>query len=98
MVANALNLGGQWKEAELKYVKSQALYERACTAYSTVLGEDHPTTRACRRHHSEMLASQMRSLVIFPLAITDNVHAGKVSRLSQGLVKLGIRSTKHNSR
>jgi hypothetical protein len=40
------------------YDESLVLYERACVAYSTVLGNDHPTTRACRLHYSEALASQ----------------------------------------
>ncbi|KAF1941164.1 TPR-like protein [Clathrospora elynae] len=30
------------------YDESLLLYKRACAAYPTVLGEDHPTTRACR--------------------------------------------------
>ncbi|KAF1981869.1 hypothetical protein K402DRAFT_341577, partial [Aulographum hederae CBS 113979] len=37
--------------------ESVVLYERACTGYSAVLGEDHPTTRACRNHYSEVLMS-----------------------------------------
>ncbi|KAF2036285.1 HET-domain-containing protein [Setomelanomma holmii] len=32
---------------------SLALYERACTAYQTVLGTDHPTTCACCQHYNE---------------------------------------------
>ncbi|KAF1991357.1 kinesin light chain 1 [Aulographum hederae CBS 113979] len=37
--------------------ESVVLYERACTGYSAVLGEDHPTTRACRNHYFEVLMS-----------------------------------------
>jgi hypothetical protein len=40
------------------YKQYLALYDRACTAYQTVLGTDHPTTRACRRHSNE---AQLRS-------------------------------------
>lgn len=29
------------------YHDSLVLYDRACTVYSIVLGEDHPTTHAC---------------------------------------------------
>ncbi|KAF2787273.1 hypothetical protein K505DRAFT_225425, partial [Melanomma pulvis-pyrius CBS 109.77] len=29
------------------YDESLLLYKRACAAYITVLGEEHPTTRAC---------------------------------------------------
>ena len=43
-----------------RYDESTALYERACTKYITILGKDHPTTRACRQHYSEMLASQQQ--------------------------------------
>jgi hypothetical protein len=41
-----------------RYDESVILYERACAAYPAVLGEDHPTTRVCRQHYSEALASQ----------------------------------------
>ena len=37
--------------------ESIVLYKRACTGYSAVLGEDHPTTRACRNHYSKVLTS-----------------------------------------
>jgi hypothetical protein len=30
------------------YSESTVLYKRACARFATVLGEDHPTTRACR--------------------------------------------------
>jgi hypothetical protein len=32
------------------YNESLALYKRACAGYETVLGRDHPTTRACHQH------------------------------------------------
>jgi hypothetical protein len=35
--------------------ESLILYERAWIGYSAVFGEDHPTTRACRNHYSEVL-------------------------------------------
>ncbi|KAF2726678.1 hypothetical protein EJ04DRAFT_452863 [Polyplosphaeria fusca] len=44
--------------SQCHYKESLVLYERACTAYQTVLGTDHPTTRACRQHYSE---AQLRS-------------------------------------
>jgi hypothetical protein len=37
--------------------ESLVLYKRACTGYSAVLGEDHPTTRACQNHYSKVLMS-----------------------------------------
>jgi hypothetical protein len=40
-----------------RYDESLVLYKRACAAYSIVLGKDHLTTRVCRQHYSEMLAS-----------------------------------------
>jgi hypothetical protein len=46
------------------YNESLALYNRACDGYSIVLGEHHPTTRACRQHRSEMLALQEQSQVV----------------------------------
>jgi Tetratricopeptide repeat len=39
-----------------RYDDSATLYKRACAGYSTVLRKDHPTTRACRQHYSNMLA------------------------------------------
>jgi hypothetical protein len=35
--------------------ESLVLYKRACIGYSAVLGEDHPTTRACYDYYSELL-------------------------------------------
>jgi hypothetical protein len=44
------------------YYESGTLYERACDAYSSVLGANHPTTRACRQHYSQMRSSQKQFL------------------------------------
>jgi hypothetical protein len=41
-----------------RYSESLVLYERACASYRTVLGNDHPTTRACHQHYSEALVLQ----------------------------------------
>ncbi|KAF2786639.1 hypothetical protein K505DRAFT_398427, partial [Melanomma pulvis-pyrius CBS 109.77] len=40
-------------EKRLRYSESMALYERAYPAFCTVLGNDHPTTRACRKRYAE---------------------------------------------
>lgn len=47
------------------FEESLSLYKRACDGYSIVLGEHHPTTRACRQHYSEVLKSQEQSPVVF---------------------------------
>ncbi|OCK78120.1 hypothetical protein K432DRAFT_302673 [Lepidopterella palustris CBS 459.81] len=80
-----------------RYDNSSDLYERACAVYTTVLGKDHPTTRACRKHYSEMLALQEQDMLARPPEILDNsisIHTGKGSKLSRGLAKIGIRSSK----
>jgi tetratricopeptide (TPR) repeat protein len=41
-----------------RYSESLALYKRACAGYQAVLGKNHPTTRACRQHYADALASQ----------------------------------------
>ena len=38
--------------------EAAALYERACAGYSKSLGDDHPTTRACREDYAEMLQTE----------------------------------------
>ena len=35
-----------------RYDESFILYDRACAAYPTVLGEYHPTARVCRQHYA----------------------------------------------
>jgi len=37
------------------------LYQRACEGFRVVLGDSHPTTRACQRHYSEMLQREKNS-------------------------------------
>lgn len=49
------------------YDESVLLYERACTAYSTALGEDHPTTCAYRQHYLETAC-----VATHPLKIPDS--------------------------
>jgi tetratricopeptide (TPR) repeat protein len=77
------------------FKESLNLYQRACKGYSIVLGEHHPTTRACQQHRSEVLESQEQSSVVFS-APDKSVSAPtrKVSRLSRGLAHLRIRSLK----
>jgi hypothetical protein len=41
-----------------RYHEAIVLYDRASAGYQAVLGPDHPTTRACRQHHADALASQ----------------------------------------
>jgi tetratricopeptide (TPR) repeat protein len=84
---------------QCRYNESIALYNKACAAYDVVLGEDHPTTRACRQCQSEALALQTQSQIVFSPATPGkgiSMHSSKISRLSCGLGKLGIRSSKHS--
>ncbi|CAI6336997.1 unnamed protein product [Periconia digitata] len=80
------------------FTESRALYERACAAYAIVIGEDHPTTRTCREHYREMLALQKqdRSTLSSAVPPTDivNIPNKKRSKLSRGLAKMGIKSSK----
>ncbi|KAF2176103.1 hypothetical protein K469DRAFT_608402, partial [Zopfia rhizophila CBS 207.26] len=86
-------LANQRRRAE-----SLALYKRACDAYITVLGEDHPTTRSCRQHYSEILSSQEQDQFALSSVMLDSgvvsMHTGKRSKLSRGLSKIGFRSSK----
>jgi hypothetical protein len=92
-----------------RYDESTTLYERACAGYSTVLGKDHPTTRACRRHYSQMLASQEQDRLAVPSDMPQmlggsnarrtmdsgvSIQESKESRLSRRLARLGIRRSK----
>jgi hypothetical protein len=84
-------------EGQCHFNETFALYQRACTGYSVVLGEDHPITRACRQHRSGMFASQEQTRIALSPATPDNsasTHAGMVSKLSQWLAKLGIWGSK----
>ncbi|KAF2433917.1 hypothetical protein EJ08DRAFT_668566 [Tothia fuscella] len=40
------------------YDEADLLYRRACTGQKKVLGNNHPSTRACLKHYSEMLISR----------------------------------------
>ncbi|KAL5384077.1 hypothetical protein DPSP01_005552 [Paraphaeosphaeria sporulosa] len=79
-----------------RYTESRALYERACAAYTTLLGENHPTTHACRQHYREMITLQERdrSTLSSAMLTTDVADIPKKSKLSRGLMKIGIRSSK----
>jgi tetratricopeptide (TPR) repeat protein len=83
------------------YDESIALYDRACAAYSILLKDDHLTTRACRQHRFEAIALQEQSRVVLSPATPDNdvsTHTGKISWVSRGLAKVGIRSSRYNRR
>ncbi len=79
------------------YDESTALYERACAGYNATLGKDHPTTRACRQHYSQMLSTQEQDPLNVP---PDTLRSGvsrqtsKGSRLSRGLGKMGLNTSK----
>ncbi|OAL56170.1 TPR-like protein [Pyrenochaeta sp. DS3sAY3a] len=79
------------------YIESSTLYERACAGYDTKLGEDHPTTRACRQHYVEAIAQrneEQRVDATTPATPDGSIriHTKKVSKLTRGLAKLGIKS------
>ncbi|KAH8704321.1 kinesin light chain 1 [Phaeosphaeriaceae sp. PMI808] len=81
------------------YSESLALYERACAAYHTVFGKDHPTTRACcqqyataKKHATEEQGRSARSTEIPDSGI--RIHPGKASKLARGLAKIGIKISK----
>jgi tetratricopeptide (TPR) repeat protein len=79
------------------YDESVVLCERACDGLSAVLGKDHPITHACSAHHSRILATREKDRLAIPLEVLNddvNMHIGKGSKLSRGLAKLGIRSSK----
>jgi hypothetical protein len=80
-----------------RYDESFVLYERACATYFTVLGNDHPTTRVCRQHYSEALALQKQDgCTKSHNALDSGVSTlrDKASKLSRGLVKIGINGSK----
>jgi hypothetical protein len=76
------------------YDESFLLYERACAAFPTVLGEDHPTTRVCRQHYSIALASQKQHTPDSNASTQKN----KSSKLSRGLARIRIKSSKFSLR
>jgi hypothetical protein len=93
------------------YDEATTLYQRACDGYSVVLGDDHPTARACQRHYLEMLQrKEQRGLIVssdvshtVPSDIVRTSGDGSAgsqmhrrSRLSRGLAKLRIRTSKHD--
>jgi hypothetical protein len=67
-----------------RYDESFVLYERASAAYPAVLGEDHPTTRACRQHYSKALALQMQDTS----DSNASTQKSKSSKQSRGLAKM----------
>jgi tetratricopeptide (TPR) repeat protein len=73
--------------------ESLLLYQRACAGYSVTLGNNHPTTRACYQHYSELCESKGQHRFAFLPASTRDIAMStqKESRLSRGLVRLGIR-------
>jgi tetratricopeptide (TPR) repeat protein len=82
-LAVVLEKQGKYKEAEVMHRQTLAQSEK-------VLGCEHPNT----------LASQEQSQVALSPATSDNdvnPHTGKISRLSRGLAKLGIRRSKHGT-
>ncbi len=93
------------------YDEATTLYQRACDGYSVVLGDDHPTARACQQDYSEMLQrkEQRRPIVSSEVPLTvlgDRKRASKDastgslihtgSRLSRGMAKLRFRTSKHD--
>jgi tetratricopeptide (TPR) repeat protein len=73
--------------------ESLLLYQRACAGHSVTLGNNHPTTRACYQHYSELCKSKgQRRFAFLPASTRDiAMSTQKESRLSRGLVRLGIR-------
>jgi hypothetical protein len=60
-----------------------------------------PTTRACRQHHADALASQEQDQLTISPTIADSnasTRAGKGSKLPRRLAKIGIRSSKLSAR
>jgi tetratricopeptide (TPR) repeat protein len=77
------------------YDEADLLYKRACTGMKKVLGDDHPRTRACLKHYSKMLMSQKEQHdkgVSGENCLTPETR--RLSRLSRGLAKIGIRRSK----
>jgi hypothetical protein len=68
-----------------RYGESAVLYERACAGYSTMLGGDHPSTRACRQRYSDMFASQEQDRLAVPPTIP---HRGVKHAYGQGIKAL----------
>jgi tetratricopeptide (TPR) repeat protein len=74
--------------------ESLSLYQRACAGYSATLGNDHSTTQACRAHYSKLCESkEQHQLTFLPTSSNRDMAMStqKVTRLSRGLVRLGIR-------
>ena len=82
------------------YGESLDLYDRACAAYSVIFGENHPITQSplhvtnialrlslCKIGLGLCLLLQKRTMA--------QVYTAARSRLSRGLAKLGIRSSRH---
>jgi hypothetical protein len=59
--------------SQYQYDESGLLYERACAGYDIALGQNHPTTHACRKAYSEMLASRAQQLLVPSASAQSNV-------------------------
>ena len=49
-----------------KYEEAEAMCRQTLAGYEKVLGKYHPTTRACRQHYSQMLASRGQDRLALP--------------------------------
>jgi hypothetical protein len=93
------------------YNNTTILYQKVYNSYSMVLGDNHPTTRACQRYYLEILQrKEQKGLIVLSeilLTILNNrkrasedKNAGnqiyRRSRLLRGLAKLRIRVSKHD--
>ncbi|KAF2869156.1 hypothetical protein BDV95DRAFT_578477 [Massariosphaeria phaeospora] len=65
-----------------RYHEALTLYDRASAGDQAVLGQDHPTTRACRQHHADALASQDRASHLSYCPSVDVTEVGR--QMSQG--------------
>ncbi|KAI1571289.1 HET multi-domain protein [Pyrenophora tritici-repentis] len=78
--------------------ESLLLYQRASAGYNTTLGKNHPTTIVCHQHYATLRALQEQpQLACSPATLDSGAETStrKRSRLSRGLVKIGIKSLKH---
>jgi hypothetical protein len=71
------------------YKESIPLYQKAYTAFHTILGTDHPYTRACRQHYIQ--AQVQASIEQSPSHLSaqhpdrsSSIRTGKVPRVARG--------------
>ena len=91
------------------FVEATTLYQRALEGYSVVFRDDHPTARACRQDYLEMLQTKEQSELMSTNEASRTMRSNKesvaedrsgssqmqgTSRLSSGLAKLRIRTSK----